>query len=308
MILFLSATTKTTITCQSPHAPWWHIPVGIFAVLSGLAAVAVALSGELSRREKVIWILGISVLTLLELRMIIWSDADAAKERAYAECELQKNFQQIETDSQMQFDQTMSGVGKVFTKTEQAADTAREGVNTITGGDGFSYIDLAEMFTRGRHSDQIGTMLEVRNAKIVWHVSMRVLDYQAFKKDSEKLSGGDIESGQMLNLDAVTTYLGDLKDGPTPLFNSIGINKAYQADRDYIIQFWALNGAWNEEIHSRTVGGKMVKAIRVARLVFPKDWDTAKVTFKPLYERVDEKYPRTNGQVGWVDLAEPKQP
>jgi hypothetical protein len=202
----------------------------------------------------------------------------------------------------------MNSVGQVFDKTKQAADTAKEAVDTITGGGGFCYIDLAEEFVRGKHADQVGTMLEVRNTRIIWHVSMRVLDYQAFQRDSAQLSAEDIMSGKILNLDAVNSYLGDGKDGPSPIFNNIGVNKAYSTDKDYLIEFWALNGAWDEEMHSRIVNGKMVKAIRVARLVVPKNWDMAKHTFAPLYERVDTEYPRKNGQVEWVGYDGPKRP
>lgn len=128
------------ITCHLPHSPWWHLPVGIFAVLSGLAAVVVALRGELSRREKVVWIAGISLLTILELTMIMWNDSDAVKERTYAECELQRNFQTIESEDQKQFNATMSSVGKVFDKTKDAADTAKESVLSMTGADSYLVI------------------------------------------------------------------------------------------------------------------------------------------------------------------------
>jgi hypothetical protein len=134
------AAQGVTITCQAPYAPWWHLPVGIFAVLCGLAGVLLALRGEMTRREKIIWIVGISLLTLLELKMIMWSDADTQKERDYAECQLQRNFQEIEAENQQQFRATMSGVGHVFDKTSEAADAAQDGIKAMTGSDSYLWI------------------------------------------------------------------------------------------------------------------------------------------------------------------------
>jgi hypothetical protein len=127
--------------CQEPHAPWWHLPVGLFAVSSGLFAALMAFRiGKLRVVETAAWILLIAFCTLAELRMIVWGDADAAEERKYAACETEKSFQIMETESQRQFQATISGMGQVFDKTKLAADTATEGVRSITGGDSWGWV------------------------------------------------------------------------------------------------------------------------------------------------------------------------
>jgi hypothetical protein len=125
------AVQAVTITCQVTHAPWYHLPVGIFAVLTGLAAAVMSLREKSSWKWKGAWLFAIFLLTAAELRMIVWSDSDAAEERAYAACE-----------NQQQFQNTMSGVGQVFDKTKLAADTATQAVKEITGGDSWGWVSL----------------------------------------------------------------------------------------------------------------------------------------------------------------------
>lgn len=127
-------------TCIALQVPWYHLPVGVFAILAGFAAVLMALRENLSRREKILWIVAVSLLTVGELRMIVWSDTDAKRERDYSECQLKNNFQTIQDKNQRAFDQTMCRVNQVFGKTEDAADTATHAVNAITGGNSFGFV------------------------------------------------------------------------------------------------------------------------------------------------------------------------
>jgi hypothetical protein len=105
-----SAAPAVTIVCQMPHAPWWHLPAEIFAALSGLAGVILALRGEMKPREKVIWIAGISLLTVLELGMIMSSDRDAEKNREYAMCLELQQFQGVLTAENTDFAATVGAL------------------------------------------------------------------------------------------------------------------------------------------------------------------------------------------------------
>jgi len=128
------AVLQAAITCQSPQVPWYHVPVGIFAVLTGVAAVVMALKERSGWRWKGTWLLGISILTAAELRMIVWGDADAAKEREYAACQMEQNFQTIETESQQQFSTTTDRLEQVIREATAALVTGNRNLMQTMGG------------------------------------------------------------------------------------------------------------------------------------------------------------------------------
>ena len=138
-----------TISCHAPSsAPWFHLPVGVFAILTGCAAAIAAFRVEkMQKGERAAWVIVFALFTAAELRMIVWSDVDAKKEREYSECEVQRHFQEIERENQQTFQQTMCEVGKVFGKTTQAADSirgvatlAKQSLEDITGGISYAYL------------------------------------------------------------------------------------------------------------------------------------------------------------------------
>jgi hypothetical protein len=123
-----------TITCQLPQAPWYHVPVGIFAVLTGVAAATMALKERAGWIWKGVWLLVIFVLTAAELRMIVWGDSDAAKEREYAACQMEKSFQAIETEGQQQFSATTGGLEGVIGAETTALVTGNKTLMQTMGG------------------------------------------------------------------------------------------------------------------------------------------------------------------------------
>src|ERR1039458_253920 len=113
----LDSARSATISCPTGSTPWFHFPVGIFAVLTGCAAAVAAFRvGAMGNKERAGWVLVFALFTAAELRMIVWSDADAKNERNHSECVLQQNFQVIERENQQTFKETMCGVEKVFDK------------------------------------------------------------------------------------------------------------------------------------------------------------------------------------------------
>jgi len=122
------------IQCSAPHAPWYHLPVGIFAVLAGLGAAIMSLREKPAWKWKAPWLLAIFLFTAGELQMIVWSDADAAEKRDYAACQLEKNFQTIETESQRQFAITAGRLGKVITAQTIALATENKMLMQTMGG------------------------------------------------------------------------------------------------------------------------------------------------------------------------------
>ncbi len=127
--------------CLEYVPPWWHLSVGVCVAIAGCLGVIVPLARkDIGPREKAIWIAVVSLLTILELRMIIWSDQDNEKKREYAECLQLKSFSDIETTSQTQFAQTMNGVGAVLLKAQEAADRAEDASLNATGADSYLYL------------------------------------------------------------------------------------------------------------------------------------------------------------------------
>ncbi len=123
---YLLEAAKESITCQPFHAPWYHVPVGVFAVLTGLAAAVMAIKEKASWRWKGAWLVAIFLFTAAELRMIIWSDADAAREKEYASCLVEKDFQGIEDQDQKQFEATTTSLGKSLETTNRLLTSAEE--------------------------------------------------------------------------------------------------------------------------------------------------------------------------------------
>ena len=103
-----------------------------------------------------------------------------------------------------------------------------------------------------------------------------------------------------MNRDATTSTLGDVKIGPSPLFGSYGIDTQGKTDIDYLIDFYALNGSWVEEMHYRRINGNLEHANRVIHHDFPANFDTSKVKDTVVFYEVSKNYPLTNGEVGWI--------
>jgi hypothetical protein len=137
----------------------------------------------MGKGEKAIWTLLMVVLVLLELRTLYLDRDEHDQEQALARCEQLQSFQQIATTlgtaistSQTQFAETMRGVGKVFDKTEQAADLAGEGVMGMTGAD--SYLLIFPHGTLSKSPQDEGKFIllpSVLGKHIVWdaEISMR---------------------------------------------------------------------------------------------------------------------------------------
>lgn len=131
------------MTCGAPYHPWWHLSVGICVGVAGCLVAILPFFREpqrIGKMEKLIWTLLVVGLTVLELRMIKWSDSDAGNDRAYAECLQFQQFHTILKDNQVKFENTLANVKEVYDKTKLAADTAKDAANKITGGDGFTYL------------------------------------------------------------------------------------------------------------------------------------------------------------------------
>ena len=285
-----------------PQSP--GIAIGLLATVAGIMSVRIE---RIHPSEKFAWVALLVIFAVLEVLAI--GRADKANEAAKKQ--QNKEFRAIAdgltrsyAQSQEQFGQTMEGVGKVFDKTRQAADTAKEAVNTITGGKGFSYIQLATVDVLGKKTNQLVPMLTVRGTQILRGVSIRVVDYKAFEADTRPLES--IES--IVNRDATNTTLGDIKVGTSPLFQQIGIVSEGKENIDYLINFFALNGTWIEEMHYRHINGTLEYANRVVWLDFPQNGNADLVRRRVVFQEISKGYSLDHGQVSWVEpLKQPRR-
>jgi hypothetical protein len=107
-------------------------------------------------------------------------------------------------------------------------------------------------------------------------------------------------AADIVNRDAVTTSLGDMNAGTRPLFEPLGIVTEGKTEIDYLIDFWALNGSWVEEMHYKRLNGTLEYANRVLWEDFPADGNVDHVVERVVFEEVSKGYPRIDGKVEWT--------
>jgi len=274
----------------------WHLSIGMFIGILGFLGVVVPLvRNEMGKKEKAFWVAVLALLLYFELRSINLDQIQAKRETEFAQCENQRRFDESARENQQQFDSTMKEVGKVFDKTSDAANTAKDAVNTITGGNGFCYFTMGPYFIKNAPPpDKTNINLTTTGNRYLRQVTVRVVDTNAYIRDKTPLT----DPVEFLNRHARTLALGDLKEGTGPLFQDFGINTDNHTDKNYTIEFSALNGQWRENMRYKYIDGKMEEAIRVTRLDYPTA-DVRKMQERVIFTTVSKGYPRVNGKVAW---------
>jgi len=166
--------------CTVPYAHWYHLPVGIFAVAAGASAAAMAIKEQAGWTWKGSWLLLVFLFTAVELRMIVWSDADAKREREFSECKVENNFQTIERENQDTFRETMCEVGKVFSNTEQNVDLTKKTLQNLTGGGSYGYVIPTTL--RFGH---VKLLLQGKGDNILLGVKVRITENKAQESDAD---------------------------------------------------------------------------------------------------------------------------
>lgn len=288
-ILVLAASGLALWASVRPQSP--GISIGLLALAAGIMSVR----PQMHPAEKFAWIAVLVAFAILEVNAIGRSDRQNEDLRDGQN----KKFDLIAdglkaaiTQSQDQFRETMAGVGKVFDKTKQAADTATEAVNTITGGNGWAYIDMDTTLVNGHVTDTLQVELHVINTKVLRNVQLHIVDYKAFQADPTP-----VDPRTVLERDAVNTLMGDLR-GLVQVFQPIGIDTK-KKECDYFITFFALNGTWREELHYKKTGDTLQHAYRVVWQDFPANGSAVGMKERLLREDVSGDYPRDHGQVKW---------
>jgi hypothetical protein len=270
---------SASVSCSLPIHPWWHLPVGVFAILAGLTAVLMALRGDLSRREKIIWIIAVSLLTVGELRMIVWSDHDSEKNRAYAQCLELQQFQGVLQTEHKHFDATTAALKESYQQSQQQFSATMQGIsneiNTFTGDHSylvFYYVPgmgFIAFYHRGDYT--------------VFDARARITDI------NEPIRPGIIP-GTVVDVGEVMKGRSAIFPVPTTL-NRTG-NAA-----NFNIFFTARNGGWDEQLRVRRKKGGWTYAIRVQGIF--SDLKKGKV----ICESIEKDFPIATLDKGFNDYS-----
>ena len=281
---------------------FWPTLPGVAIAILGTGAAILAFR-EMRHAHKLLATIAIFALMGIEIRDIrkdrLESDKSAAAQRQKDNDTFNAISDGIKTaitQSQNQFAATKQGVDKVLSKTKEAADTAAEAVNTMTGGKGFAYFTLSTATIQGRLSEHLMVNLTVKGTRILRQLQAHVVDYKAFQSDLSP-----IDPSTIMSRDATNTVFGDVKAGDGPVFSPVGIMTDNKLQIDYLVSFFALNGTWLEEMHYIHAGESLPHAIRVVWQDFPADGNVQKRKETIVHQDISKDYPRINGEVQWVE-------
>ncbi len=249
--------------------------------------------------EKAAWVALISSLMFAEIRNLYVADEEQTAAFSAINAGLNK--------TKLGLDQTVTNLGIMGDKlkeisghvdigaqsSQQAAETATDAINTITGGKGFCYITLSRVDMFGKDTGKLWPTITVKRAKVIWHVSAHVVDYKAFQADKAPITG-IIDA---MNRDANNIFLGDIKSGSGPIFQPIGIATEGKEEIDYLINFFALNGSWTEELHYRHDGDSLEYANRVVWSDFPNAENIEHEKKTVVFQDISPGF----GKVDWVN-------
>jgi hypothetical protein len=288
--LVLLGVALALFAALKPQTP--GISIGILGLVAGI----MSLRPEMRIFEKLAWIVILTTFAILEINAIGRAD----KENRDARTEQNNRFQTIvddlktaSTNSHEQYEATIGRFGTVVKgltdATEQSHKQYQETLNTVTGGKTFCYADLMIEKTTGI----LGLGVIVKGNYILRKLQMRVVDYQHYR-EYFKAHPPPSSFAPLLTQNSQTTELGDVPPPYTMFAIPVGIDLDPGTDKNYNIEFRALNGAWEEELRFQRAKSKKgwTEAVRVRGLANGK-------FSKPLFEYVDEDFPRVNGEVDW---------
>lgn len=182
-----------------------------------------------SKRAKAFWVLGITILTSLEIISMKLADDDS-----------KAKFEALLT----RFDETL---------------------NTMTGGESWPYIDLVEIPLENRPPLHVPT-LSVRGHYPLRSLRLRVIDYRKVR-EAYRLASQITVFNYWSNQFSTMVTLGDERAGDGwYLTTPIGIDTSPDGDKRYFIESQAMNGAWREDLQYMKIAGKWEHAIRVVEL------------------------------------------
>jgi hypothetical protein len=268
------------------HLLEWYPPVGVFIGILALLGVLVPLLRDLTKIgkwEKALWTIVMLALVGLEIRSI-YLDRDAHdREQAAARAEQLKQFSEIAkgidtsiTNSQKQFDATMSGI--------------KMNIDTVTGGNTFCYVMASPVFS------EFGLNIITIGKSPLHDVSVWMIDIDTMKQvvaGKPSLSYEDIQ-GYTINFPTIPFLTASTTQMLTRIPTGI------RTKRNLQITFSSLNGIWTETLKLEFVNGQWAQALKVGKLISPVKGGTPneKLT-TPLYTFATDNFPKRDGKVDW---------
>ena len=270
--------------------PYPGLAIGFLA----FTAVIMTVRAEyFTKTEQAAWVIIAFVLFGIESKSI-YQDRNENQTQQQEDRRIQQTqFAEVLRQNEREFSKTMDANRKILAKTEQAADTATEAVDTMSGGNSFCYVEI------GRSSDprvrEVLPVVVVVGKYPLSDVTMRVVDYLAFKRDFSALLPSGLTPNAAANLDSKTSSLGNIPVAGKALFGSMGINLDSNAEQNYNIEFFARNGNWREHLRSRKIGDKWAYAIRVSRFAAKGEKSP------PVFQKIDKLLLNKDGNFDWGD-------
>jgi hypothetical protein len=151
-----------------------QVLTGFAIALLAVAAVVMTARGELTKPEKIIWVLIAFALFGLETASLYQDRKQAMQQQVDDRKEQDDHFEAVLRANKKDFDATMKRSEDIFKKTDQAANLAKEGIEGMTGAD--SYLTIIPHRSYPPKSDnEFGLVLGVLGKHTVWDgaVTMR---------------------------------------------------------------------------------------------------------------------------------------
>jgi hypothetical protein len=275
-----------------------HPPVGTYiAILGGLVA-AVTLRKEPPLIEKAAWVLLITLVMFAEIRNLYVVDQEQTQTFSKINGDLTKTGEGLDkTLKGLDAERTKLGtisdhIDGVAASSEQASDTAKEAVNTITGGGGVCFVEIAG--SPDPNVKAVIPIVEVVGKYPLSNVTMRVTDYRAYARDAtEMVKSGKLTPANAMYLDSFIYKIGNIPFLGIVLLEPIGIDLSPDSEKNYNIEFYAINGNWREYLRARKVGNEWVDAIRVNR------FNAKGEISPPAYQRINPALRKPDGTFDW---------
>ena len=171
--------------------------------------------------------------------------------------------------------------GRLLASSRTIAELSRQNLATVTGGTSFCYVAFTLFSPTGARA------VAIHQGKFpIYDVNARVVDLNKFR--ARQTAGQRESADEVLAGDAILE-IGNLSPQSAKTLSYIKFTDPVR--QNFNIFFSAMNGFWAEEIRLRKIGDDWVHAIRVQRM--------RGKTGKIIFEQVDKRFPKTNGQVDW---------
>jgi hypothetical protein len=268
------------------YAYWrlWAVYPGYCVAALGFAAVIIAVRADkFGLAESVIWVFIGAFLVFGEIRVLytdrVRSDREQAEERKRSDDRFQNTVDGFTT--------VLASQKVMLNKVLQTNQLAEQSLSDITGGESYCYLVFSNESPDKR---TILLMAVAKGQSPLRDVNARLVN----QTELEEIK----KSGAQMNAQTAATNIsiGDMAAGSTGM--ALWEQLKAEDEFNFLVQFSALNGFWNERIKLRMVDGQWQQALKVSKWVVSRDGKKGheQVLFEP---KPDPKFPLVDGKVDW---------